>query len=124
MKIAQIQKNVELKCDKDDLAKEIAKIMLLLKDLAGLRDDFNSLKRDFQDLKHDIDRLQQELNYFKTNDFSKLADKVVELEKMLRQLKSQFNQLQNKESAPQITGAAFDDSKLNEKIAVLEDMLR
>ena len=58
MKIAQIQKNVELKCDKDDLAKEIAKIMLLLKDLAGLRDDFNSLKRDFQDLKHDIDRLQ------------------------------------------------------------------
>lgn len=57
MKIAQLQKNVEMKLDKDDWQKEIAKIMLMLKELSGLKDDFDSLKRDFANVKHDIDRV-------------------------------------------------------------------
>lgn len=49
-------------------------------------------------LSHSLELISQDLSYFKSNDFAKLTDRVTELEKLLRSLKSQIAGLGKSES--------------------------
>ena len=98
MQINLLKKDLEGKLDVDVYEKDQALVNLELKKIKPMQEDIALLNKDIQNVKHDIDRVQQELNYHKTNDFSKLADKVAELEKMIRSLKSQLAGLKHSDS--------------------------
>lgn len=69
-------------------------------------------KDALNDLRHEIERVAQELSYHKTNDFTKLADKVAELEKIVRQLKSQVANLRQTDNTP-VSNSGADEGKVN-----------
>jgi len=92
------------------LQAELSRFSGQLKD--GLERVSRENKDALNDLRHEIERVAQELSYHKTNDFTKLADKVAELEKIIRQLKSQVANLRQTDNTP-VSNFGADEGKVN-----------